>query len=119
MGDITENFSRDEFACGCGCGLDTINVAVVYALQIIRNHFDAKMTVTSGCRCTAHNRDIEGKDNSLHLSCFAADFVVSGVSSLVVADFIDTYFHGNNGLGRYNTFTHFDVRAWARSRWGR
>lgn len=119
MGDLTENFSRSEFACKCnyGCGYDGVKLSVVYGLQIIRDHFGKAITVTSGCRCGSHNKSIGGRSNSKHLFGIACDFVVEGVSPDEVADFIDDYFGGNNGVGMYRDFTHFDTRTDKRARW--
>lgn len=52
MGDLTENFSRDEFKCPC-CGLDTIDLEFVYLLQLIRDIAGIPFGITEGggCRC--------------------------------------------------------------------
>ena len=117
MGDLTKNFSRREFACKCGCGYDGVNPSIVFALQIIRDHFDAPITISSGCRCGKHNKAEGGHPNSKHLFGIACDFVVEGVCPSDVADFIDDYFGGNNGIGRYRDFTHFDTGTDKRARW--
>ena len=117
MGDLTKNFSRSEFACRCGCGYDKIKASTVYSLQIIRDHFNARITISSGCRCGQHNQAEGGRVNSRHLFGEAVDFVVEGVCPSIVADFIDDYFGGNNGIGRYRDFTHFDTRTNKRARW--
>ena len=36
MGDLTDNFSRSEFACKCGCGADAISLDLVERLQLLR-----------------------------------------------------------------------------------
>ena len=36
MGDLTENFSRREFACTCNCGADGIDMELVEALERVR-----------------------------------------------------------------------------------
>ena len=118
MGDLTKNFSRYEFQCKCGCGYDQIKPSIVYALQIIRDHFDASVPISSGCRCGKHNTNEGGHVNSKHLFGLAADFTVSGVTPKDVADFIEGYFGGNNGLGRYTNFTHFNTTGNRRARWG-
>ena len=117
MGDLTKNFSRWEFACRCGCGYDGIKPSIVFALQITRDHFDSPITISSGCRCGKHNKAEDGYPNSKHLFGIACDFVVEGVDACDVADFIDDYFGGNNGIGRYRDFTHLDTRTYKRSRW--
>jgi len=118
MGDMTRNFSRGEFSCKCGCGYDGIKNVLVFALQIVRDHFDRKVVVSSGCRCGAHNKHEGGTVNSKHLFGIAADFNVNGVHPTEVANFVDKSFGGSNGLGRYKTFTHLDIRKDGRARWG-
>ena len=74
MGDLTENFSRWEFACKCGCGFDDINIGLVNRLQVVRDIIQVPMTINSGCRCEAHNKFIVGSNLSFHLIGEAADW---------------------------------------------
>ena len=67
MGDLTENFSKSEFVCKCGCGEDRISADFVERLQLARNTFGRSLTITSGCRCPEHNKKEGGKENSSHL----------------------------------------------------
>jgi hypothetical protein len=30
MGDLSENFSRREFECSCGCGMDTVDAQLLH-----------------------------------------------------------------------------------------
>lgn len=106
---MTKNFTREEFACNCGCGLDTINVRLVDHLQTLRDRIGRPIIVNSGIRCFRHNRDVGGKATSLHLLGKAADIRVPGmpVAALVghVA-FVPTF----KGIGIYKTFVHVDIR---------
>lgn len=68
-----KNFSRDEFACKCGCGRDDINIIVVKACQIIRDDLHEPVRVNSGVRCESHNKKVGGAPNSWHLKGLAAD----------------------------------------------
>ena len=52
---LSDNFSRTEFACKCGCGFDTVDSLTLEALESIRKHFNKPVTVTSGCRCLVHS----------------------------------------------------------------
>lgn len=67
MGDLTESFSRKEFACKCGCGLDRIDERVVHRLQVARDISRIAIKINSGCRCKKHNADEGGEPNSFHL----------------------------------------------------
>jgi len=72
VGDLTKNFSRNEFSCACGCGQSLIQMQLVEALQRARNEFGS-ITITSGVRCPGHNRKVGGQQFSSHLNGWAAD----------------------------------------------
>lgn len=72
MGDLTQNFSRREFACRCGCGYDAIDMDLVVNLQILRYRIHRPIYVNSGCRCEKHNQAVRGARNSYHLRGLAA-----------------------------------------------
>ena len=115
-GRLSANFTEAEFRCRC-CGQlprGGMSPALIVALQAIRDRYGVPVTVNSGYRCVVHNRAVGGSPNSQHLVGNAADFVVRGIpASRVFAD-LDPAHQG--GLGRYNTFTHIDVRP-NRVRW--
>jgi len=89
-------------------------------LEIIRAHFNVPVTINSGYRNLEYNRNIGSKDTSQHVKGTAADIVVDGVSPLDVADAIEFLIMGGmlkeGGVGRYNSFTHYDIRG-TRARW--
>lgn len=114
MGDLSENFSRHEFACHCGCGGDTIDWETLELVERIRAFYGAPITINSGWRCAAHNAAVGGAPASQHLVGRAADIVVEGVSPEEVYEMLDPIHEG--GLGRYDTFTHVDTRGY-RARW--
>ena len=60
MGDLSPNFSRYEFACRCGCGFDKPSDELVDHLQLMRDYLNEGITITSGCRCPAHNKQFGG-----------------------------------------------------------
>ena len=118
MGDISEDFSRSEFACKCteDCGKDTVDVALLRALEGVRIHFDAEVVIHSGIRCCRHNAAVGGGKDSQHLWGKAADFHVVGISLSRVADYLEGLYSGRYGIGRYDGWIHLDVRD-ARARW--
>lgn len=73
MGDLTEHFSRIEFQCGDGCGLNTVDLRLVQQLESARCLLGRPIRVTSGVRCAAHNSRISGSRESAHLLGLAAD----------------------------------------------
>lgn len=107
---LSAHFWRKEFACKCGCGLDTVDYELLLVLEEIRAQFGRKVYVTSGCRCEKYNKEIKGYPRSKHLVCKAADIVVDGVDPVDVADFAETLLVRRGGIGRYESFTHVDVR---------
>lgn len=81
-----KHFKKSDFACKDGCGLNNIDIRVVYVLEKIRNHFNAPVIVTSGSRCAKHNKAVGGVQGSRHVLGKAIDFYVKGVPiSKVVA----------------------------------
>lgn len=117
MGDLARYFSRSEFACRCGCGLDTVDAELLEVLVDLRSWAGGAVQINSGCRCPAHNRRVGGSTGSQHLYCRAADIVVSGKTPDQVADYLDDLYSDRYGLGRYNTFTHIDTRTAGPARW--
>ena len=99
--------------------LDNLKMLAVQ-LEIIRAHFNAPIRINSGYRNLEYNRNIGSKDTSQHVLGTAADIVVSGVSPDDVADaiefLINTGMLKEGGVGRYNSFTHYDIRG-SRARW--
>jgi len=85
MGDLTTNVSRKEIKCKCGkCSFDTIDYMILnYAQDVFdecSNLLGKKciVTITSGCRCEAHNKAVGGKPTSKHAQGKAIDFMVKG-----------------------------------------
>lgn len=117
MGDLTKNLSRHEFACQCGCGFDTADVATVNAIQGAADHFmvsyGAKriiVTITSGCRCVPHNTAEKGADESQHIYARGVDHVIEIVTQdnervLIPEDILANYYEDREplitGVGRY------------------
>lgn len=116
MGDISKYFSRKEFACKCGCGFATIDVELIEVLQTLRYKFNQPVTITSACRCDEHNKKVGGSYGSKHKQGIAADIVVEQVSASDVYRYLDSAYPDRFGLGKYDEFTHIDVRQ-NKARW--
>jgi uncharacterized protein YcbK (DUF882 family) len=117
--DSFKYFKRDEFHCKCGkCGGFPVepDLKLVALLEKIREHFGVPVTITSGVRCKTHNTNCGGATSSQHLKGTAADIKVKGVAPEKVAAYAETLLPGTGGIGRYETFTHVDVRK-NKSRW--
>lgn len=111
MGDVSPHFNRSEFACKCGCGFTAVDVELLGVLEGVRNHFNAPLTIDCACRCPTHNKEVGGVPDSQHVQGIAADIKVTGQSPDVVADYLEHAYPHGYGIGRYNTFTHIDVRS--------
>lgn len=110
MDKMTENFYRSEFACRCGCGFDSIDTRLVSFIQkYVRDAYRAPVIINSGCRCKAHNENVDGLKRSRHLTGEAADFFVRGVELKSIYDRLCGIFPSKYGLILYDTFIHFDV----------
>lgn len=115
MGDLSKNFSRWEFRCPC-CGLDAVDPVLVESLQLLRD-IVGPLHINSACRCPKHNAEVGGKANSQHLYGKAADIRADRATPeevAMAAEKIPSFNYG--GIGRYNTFTHVDVRG-RKARW--
>jgi uncharacterized protein YcbK (DUF882 family) len=120
VGDLTEHFSAAEFACP-HCGESQIDGRLVSALQTLRFQVGVPVRVTSGWRCTEHNRAVRGAPSSQHPLGTAADIAIAGMdvvemyeAALLVPEF------RAGGLGLYDSVViHVDVRTSGRARWAR
>lgn len=121
------NFSRSEFACRCGCGMDTVDYALIESLEALREKLNewagvlVRIKITSGNRCAEYNAKVGGEKNSWHMKSRAADIQAQQLHTdwqqippEVVADAAEAV--GFGGIGRYATFTHVDTRGIA-ARW--
>ena len=81
--DEIEFFDKSEFKCNCGgvyCdGFPAEpKEKLVRVADKVRRNLGAKATVSSGVRCTKHNKNVGGVPESRHLSGKAMDFRVVG-----------------------------------------
>ena len=84
---------------------------------------EAPVLVNSWYRDSEYNHIIGGVKNSMHLTLGAADIVKVGCTPSQVADLLeDNPYNKLLGIGRYNSFTHVDIRGMigrpSPARWG-
>lgn len=103
-------FKREEFACKCGCGFAAVDAALLSVLEEVRRAFNAPVTITSGCRCEAHNKKVGGAAKSYHVKGMAADIQVKGKTPKEVQEWLLKNYPDRLGIGYGKTFTHIDVR---------
>ena len=83
---LVPNFKPEEFKCECGGKYCTgypsyMKQVELRNLQSIRNHYGKPMTITCGLRCKPYNNKLRGSiQNSKHLTGYAADFHIDGVT---------------------------------------
>ena len=82
-------------------------------LQAKRDLWGKVIDITSGYRCSKHNKDEGGVDDSQHPKGTATDIKVRGMTAAAVQDSSGDF----DGLGRYKSFTHLDSRGY-KARWG-
>jgi len=132
MGDLTRNLSRHEFACPCGCGVSTVDIALVPAMQECVDDFQVRypemkvgIHLNSANRCPEYNATIEGASaTSKHTWYCAVDFYLydkltgTRISDDEIADYLESRYPDKFGIGRYIGRTHFDTRT-DKARWDR
>lgn len=113
---LSPDFQVKEFACRDGSDKIMISLRLVHILQCIRDHFGKPVTVNSAYRTEAYNAKVGGAKASQHLRGTAADIAIKGVAPSAVAAYAETLLPNTGGIGRYETFTHVDVRE-GKARW--
>lgn len=114
---LTEHFRVGEFGCKCGeCKQEDLNNgkaidrSLVYMLETLRVKLDYPIIITSGIRCSVHNRAIGGVVNSLHLLGRAVDITIKFPDGLLIL-WQEASKLSPNGLGYYpdENFIHIDT----------
>lgn len=114
MGDLTENFSRSEIECKCGCGENRISMDLMARSQIVRTVVGVPLTVTSGARCMKHNLAEGGDEDSEHVPtdenpCEGLDIkcTTSGLRWQLLKVGVLLF----NRIGVGDDFIHFGIRS--------
>ena len=82
---------------------------LLYLREAVR---PTSVLVNSWFRNSIYNARIGGVPRSMHLTCGAADVVKVGFTPSEVADILEGHPDSDQfGLGRYETFTHIDIRG--------
>ena len=129
MPRFSDNYDRSEFRCNCGkCENDAVDAELLSILEelhcYLSSRFNKKIYVeiTSGNRCMVYNLKKNGALKSQHVLSKAADirgwltWHVEQIDPEILADFLDLRYPDWYGIGRYDTFTHIDVRP-NKARW--
>lgn len=125
MGNLTKNFSREEFACKDGTPVPKKLIGNVTELaqnlQALRDYLGVPVHITgSGYRTPSHNKKVKGAKNSQHLYAKAADINADGYTPIELAAVIETLIEEGKmkqgGIGLYKNFVHYDIRG-KKARW--
>lgn len=121
---LTKNFSLSEFKCHDGTDVPKHLIPNVQLLadnlQVLRDALGVAININSGYRTNKYNKAVGGASKSQHKEAKAGDLSVKGFTPEEVADTIQILISEGKmkegGLGRYNSFTHYDVRD-GKARW--
>lgn len=108
---LSTHFMRSEFDCSCDfCNHTLVAPQLLDLLEIIREHFNRPVIITSGFRCQMHNRQVPGAaTNSYHTWGLAADIKIPGTSPKEIKQFLDSSGMFISGIGLYSSWLHIDV----------
>ncbi|AWH14999.1 hypothetical protein [Aeromonas phage 85AhydR10PP] len=101
--------SDKKLSCSCGCGATITKQELILIVTCVRLHFRQPVTITSGHRCIAYNKRVDGASKSQHVGGNAIDFSVKGVTPDEVQKWLIANFP-HVTVGRGKTFTHIDLR---------
>ena len=116
---LTKNFKLEEFKCNDGSDVPAAYIPnatkVAKNLQVLRDDVGKPIIINSAYRSPRYNTKIGGAVASQHLTASASDIKITGMTSKQIYDRIEKLIKAgkmhNGGLGLYNTFVHYDVRA--------
>ena len=119
MGDLTNNISRHELLCACGCGLDSMDFETIEMVQDACDEFDCTVEITSAARCYEYNRsdEVGSNDRSQHPRCRGMDCKFKGQNPKDVHEYLCNRYPNRFGFGLYKTFNHIDSRTNGPARW--
>lgn len=118
---MSENFTSFDFNCHCyrsQCIVTLIHPLLITSLEELWR-ISGPFKITSGFRCTEHNKDIGGATDSQHPKGTASDCKSldgkDGSHVAAAAELVPAFKLG--GIGRYFGFAHADVRDNGPARW--
>jgi len=114
---ISKDFNLKEFECTHPDHQHVqIDEQLLENLQQLRDFLNVPLIITSAYRCEERNRQVGGSKNSLHKQGKAVDILLSTIP--VDIDDLEEIAErlGFDGIGKYNTFIHLDVRGY-KARW--
>lgn len=104
-------FKIEEFRCKCGrsdCDAWPIDMTAAMKLDDLRREFGVPLTITSACRCAAHNKAVGGKPYSWHLKGLAFD--VHCPDGVFMRRLVQIALRRGFAIGVGEGFVHLDCR---------
>ncbi|WP_018249710.1 YcbK family protein [Orenia marismortui] len=113
---ISKNFKLSEFECKDGSHQVVIDSELVEKLQKLRDNVGQPLVINSAYRNADYNQKVGGSPNSQHLFGKAVDISLNNLP--YDADDMEAIAEGLgfDGIGKYDTFIHLDVRGY-KARW--
>lgn len=109
-----KNLQYKEYACKCKKYCNghphRVHKRLIMEDQYLRNFFNSPLTISSGDRCTTHNKNVGGVSNSKHMGCTASDKKVKGKSAKEVLTVIKTLAFNRYCYAINSTYVHGDVK---------
>lgn len=116
----SENFTRRELDCHCGCdaplSIERELVKTAVELEKLRALIKMPLFINSGYRCPVYNKRIGGAPRSTHMAGLAADISAKCSPSYVANEASKIPAFEDGGMHAYAGFTHVDRRGY-RARW--
>jgi len=104
---IGKYFDDKELACKC-CGAVDVNVELINRLDALREFYGKPLHITSGYRCSKHNAEVGGVNDSAHMHGIAVDVTAGSPEKyeLLGVIFQTKLF---NRIGIAKNFIHLDI----------
>lgn len=104
---IAKYFWLYEFQCPC-CNRVILHSDLLKRLNSLREAINRPIYINSGYRCKVRNEEVGGVKGSFHKLGMAVDIKGKGINIFDLAIYAEGV--GFNGIGKYKTFLHLDVR---------
>ena len=119
---LSPHFNVQEFRCKCGNQHDIlISEELINKLEELFTELDcSKIIISSGYRCSTHDRNVGGDGKGYHTKGMAADCCCYAKNGAVISTKIvcckaqDLSFGGIANINSTYTYTHLDVRTGGR-----
>ena len=114
---ISSHFHSNEFKCKCGCGRIYIDEGLVNKLEQLFAKLNAsKCIISSGYRCSKHDKNVGGNGYGQHTKGYAADCVYYDKNGKIIPSKIVVCVAYDIGLFKgmaniNNNYQHLDVRT--------